>query len=86
MQSLEKRIAELEAASPAIDNTVMFLSFVDMGEVDKELYKLRDSWPGDKGQHWTREPGESEEAFKARASREVKRSPHRATLLYSFGD
>lgn len=86
MQSLEKRIAALEAARPAMEGEVIFLSFVTMDETDKEIYKVCASWVADEGRQWTRESGETEDEFKERVSREVQRNPHGVTLLYSHGE
>ena len=82
MQSLEKRISALERANPTDGDKTIFISFQPMGKTDTEIHNLRDSWVGADCQHWTREPHETEEAFKERASREVKRSPEGVDLLF----
>ena len=70
MQSLEPRIAALEKASPAPDGLVLIRRFVKPGHLDAEIYCLR----SDAGERWERLPGEPEQAFIDRASREVRRN------------
>ena len=64
MQAIEKRIASLEQASYENTDDVMFIHFVDMGEVDKEIQHITHG-----GQDWLRQPDESEQAVKDRAER-----------------
>ena len=40
MQNLDKRITALEQASYSNTDDVMFIHFVDMGEVDKEIQHI----------------------------------------------
>lgn len=82
MQSLEKRITALEQSQPADKEKTMFLSFHGLGTPETEIHELRDSLHGVDCQRWTRELHETEEAFKERASREVKRNPERVALLF----
>ena len=71
MQSLEKRIAELEKAQPINDGVqTIIVRFISPGVSGDALQALH-SYSG--GQHWTREPSESEQNFVDRASREVER-------------
>jgi len=70
MPSLEPRIAALEKASPATEGRVIIRRFVSPGHLDAEIHRLR----GDGGELWTRQPGETEQAFIDRASGEVKRN------------
>ena len=71
MQSLERRIAELEKAG-SIDYgvTTIIIRPITCGELDAEIYQLHDSKGG---QRWTRQRGEAEQEFIDRASREAKR-------------
>lgn len=66
MQALEKRITALEQASYSNTDDVMFIHFVDMGDVDKEIQRITHG-----GQDWQRQPGESEQALKDRTIGEV---------------
>ena len=71
MQNLEKRIAELEKAQPSNDGVkTIIVRFISPGVSGDDLQALH-SYAG--GQHWTREPSESEQNFIDRASREVER-------------
>ena len=71
MQSLEKRIAALEATSAPADEMTIIRRFVSPGHLDAEIHRLRD----DDGKLWTRQPGETEQELINRASLEVKRTP-----------
>ena len=66
MQALLKRITALEQASYSHTEDVMFIHFVGMGEVDKEIQRITQG-----GQELQRQPNESEQALKDRAIREV---------------
>lgn len=79
MQPIEKRIAALEQASPAGEGRVIIRRFVSPGHLDAEIHRLR----GDSGELWTRQPGETEQAFIDRASGEVKRNPWGCASLAS---
>jgi len=70
MQNLDRRIAALEQASPPADGMVIIRRFVSPGHLDAEIHRLR----ADDGELWTRQPGETEQDFIDRASREVKRN------------
>ena len=79
MQSLEKRIAELEKSQPSNDGVkTIIIRFISPGGSDDELQALH-SYSG--GQHWTRDPSESEQNFIDRATRQVKRKGPGCALL-----
>ena len=71
MQSLERRIAELEKADSTNEGpTTIIIRCMTPGNLEVEIQELHDS----KGsQQWTRQPGETEQEFIDRASHEVKR-------------
>ena len=79
MQSLERRIAELEKAGLTNDGvTTIVVRWMTCGELDAEIYQLHDS----KGsQQWQRQSGETEQEFIDRASREAKRNGPGCNLL-----
>ena len=81
MQSLEKRIAALEATSAPADDLTIIRRFVSPGHLDAEIFSLRD----DDGKLWTRQPGETEQALINRASLEVKRTPWGIASLTADG-
>lgn len=70
MQSLEKRIAALEATSAPTDDMTIIRRMVRPGHLDAEICRLRDDDCG----LWERKPGETEQALIDRASLEVKRN------------
>ena len=71
MQSLERRIAELEKADSTGEwPLTIVIRGVTPGKLDAEIQELHD-WKG--SQQWERHPGEIEQEFIDRASREVKR-------------
>ena len=83
MPSLERRIAELEKAGSTGDGVMtIIIRPMTCGELDAEIYELHDS----KGcQQWKRQPGEAEQEFIDRASREVTRNgPGIALLMAGF--
>ena len=69
MQAIEKRIAALEQASPPAQGMTIIHRIVRPGHLDAEMHRLS----GEGGQ-WERLPGETEQAFIGRASREVTRN------------
>ena len=71
MQSLERRIAELEKAGAANEGpTTIIIRSITPGNLELEMQEMHDS----KGsQQWKRQPGEAEQEFIDRASHEVKR-------------
>ena len=79
MQSLERRIAELEKAGLTREGPMtIIIRGVMCGKLDAEIYQLHDS----KGSHqWQRQPGEAEQEFIDRASREVTRNGRGIALL-----
>ncbi len=82
MSTLEKRIDNLEQATNTHTNTVVFVRFDEPGEPDRELTGLEGSYSKATYQKWARIDGETEQAFKARACREVKRNPNGVALLF----
>jgi hypothetical protein len=79
MQSLERRIAELEKASSTNEwPMTIVIRGMTCGKLDAEIYQLHDS----KGsQQWMRQPGETEQEFIDRASCEVTRNGPGIALL-----
>lgn len=79
MPSLEQRIGELEKAGSIGDGvTTIIIRPMTCGELDAEIYELHDS----KGcQQWKRQPGEAEQEFIDRATREVTRNGLGCALL-----
>lgn len=69
--SLERRLSALESASPSADKLTLIRRFVSPGQLDSEIYGLRD----DDGNLWARLPGETEQELIDRATIAVKRSP-----------
>lgn len=79
MQSLEKRIAELEKASSTGEvPTTIVIRFLSPENGNKEIQELHD-WQGD--QQWQRQPGETEQALIDRATNEVRRNGAGCTML-----
>ena len=79
MPSLERRIAELEKAGSTGDGPMtIIIRPMTPGNLDEEIQELHDS----KGcQQWKRQPGEAEQEFIDRASREVTRNGPGCALL-----
>lgn len=75
MQTLDKRITALEQTQPQAEK-VLFIIFVGMGEVDKEIQRITHG-----GQDWQRQPDESEQALKDRAQQGAKPNPHGVTVF-----
>ncbi len=71
MHILERRISELERASPADRIDAIIHRIVTPGEQDAEAQTAR----GIDGGEWTRLPGESEDDLIDRALREIPRQP-----------
>ncbi len=71
MQTIKARIAALEQATPQVEEVTIFRSYVTPGHLDDEIYLLT----ADDGHSWKRQPGETQEEFFDRASKEVARSP-----------
>ncbi len=79
MQSLERRIAELEKAGSTNEGPMtIIIRCMTPGNLDVEIQELHD-WKG--GQQWERQPGEAEQEFIDRASREVTRKGPGCALL-----
>jgi len=70
VQTLQRRIAALESANPPDENLTITRRIVSPGHLDAEIFRLRSG----AGEAWERLPGETEQKFVDRASREVKRS------------
>lgn len=83
MLTLERRLVALEKAKPVDLGMVMFIVFNTPGVPDTEMHKLSSALGVEDCQRWTREPGESEQDFKDRARREVKRSEYGTALLFT---
>jgi hypothetical protein len=79
MQSLERRIAELEKASSTGEGPMtIIIRCMAPGNLEVEIQELHDS----KGsQQWKRQLGEAEQEFIDRASREVSRDGPGCALL-----
>lgn len=77
-QSIEKRIAALEQASTTNTDTVIFIILVGMGEAGKELVHIYDNY----GNHWNREPNETEQELKDRATAETPRKENSVAMLF----
>lgn len=71
MQNLDKRVAALESKSGQAENLTFIRHYVSAGHLDEEIYRLRDDY----GNTWTRQPNETEQELKDRATKEVKRNP-----------
>ena len=79
MQSLERRIAELEKAGAANEMPMtIIIRCMTPRNLEVEIQELHDSKGG---QQWKRQPGEAEQEFIDRASREVKRDGPGCALL-----
>ena len=77
MLNLEKRIAALEATTaPAADMTII-RHYVSPGHLDDEIFCLCD----DDGNQWTRQPNETEQELKDRATAQVKRNAWGVAIL-----
>ena len=80
MATLDRRIAVLEQAQP--DNAqrkTVAVEFVESGN----LHSAIDHLSTRHGEVWARHECESEQVFKDRARREVKRSPWGVALLFA---
>lgn len=79
MQSLERRIAELEKVGSTGDGPMtIIIRPMTPGNLEVEIQELHDS----KGcQQWKRQTGETEQEFIDRASREVTRNGPGCALL-----
>lgn len=79
MQSLERRIAELEKAySTGEEPMTIIIQWLTPGNLKEEIRELRDSKGG---QQWKREPGETEQGLIDRATHEVTRNGPGCALL-----
>lgn len=77
MQTLEKRITALE--SSVVDTEmVMHILFVGLNHSDEELTRWYDNY----GNEWRQLPGESNEAWKDRATAETQRNGNAVALLF----
>ncbi len=77
MQSLEKRLIELERTAHQEELTLV-IRFVSPGNMDTEVTDLKDHRGA---QSWSRAVGENEADFIQRASKEVQRLNGVATLI-----
>jgi hypothetical protein len=79
MQSLKRRITELEKAGSTDDGPItIIIRPMTPGNLEVEIQELHDS---KSSQEWKRQPGEPEQAFIDRASREVTRNGPGCALL-----
>ena len=82
MISLEKRIEAIEKSTTTNFDLVLCIVFDTPGLPDTEIHNLCSLVGVNKTeQHWVREPDESEQEFRARAVREVKRSAYGTAVL-----
>jgi hypothetical protein len=72
MLNLEKRIAALEASTAPTEGLTIIRRFVSPGHLDAEINHITD----DQGNEWTRQDGETEEAFTDRAASQTPANPH----------
>lgn len=68
MLNLEKRIAALEATTSTADDLTIIRHFVSPEHLDDETFCLCDS----NNNQWTRQPNDTEQELKDRATTEVK--------------
>ena len=68
MNTLPRRIAALEQASPDTSPMTIIRRIVCPGQLDAEVSYARDTH----GREWTRQPGETEDAFTDRAAGETE--------------
>ena len=68
MQTLERRIAELEKATPSAGGIDLIITRIIPDDPNAEMQHAQ----GDNGECWRRQPGESEREFLDRAAGEVK--------------
>lgn len=77
MATLEKRIEALEQASLADNMGPMFIHFVGLDTKDSEIQRITKG-----AQEWQRQPDESEQALKDRATREVAPPPPKCCTMF----
>lgn len=81
MQSLERRIAELEKSRSTVEGPqTIVIRGLTCGNLHVEIHTLRDSKDG---RQWKRQPRESEQEFIDRASSEANRDGPGCALLIS---
>lgn len=80
MQSIEKRLIELERTAQKEEITVV-IRFDEPGNMGAEVMGLE---AGGGGQSWSRVDGETEADFIQRASKEAERKQGIATLIQTF--
>lgn len=80
MQSIEKRLIELERASQKDEITIV-CRFEEPGKIGAEVMGLETHGGG---QSWSRVTGENEPDFIKRASKEAKRLKGIAALVQTF--
>ncbi|MBK9346721.1 MAG: hypothetical protein IPN06_09955 [Burkholderiales bacterium] len=71
MQNLEKRIATLETTNPPAEELTIIRRIVCPGHLEAEINHIRDD-----GSEWTRQPGETEDAFIERADSDTPPNKH----------
>ena len=77
MLNLEKRIASLEATTAPVADLTIFLRYVSPGRLDDEIFCLCDDY----GNQWMRQPNETEQELKDRATAQVKRNAWGVAIL-----
>jgi hypothetical protein len=77
MANIEKRIAALEQTSPQAAK-VIFIILVGVGEVGNEIIHIYNN----DGKEWNRLPGETEKAFRDRATSETTQAENQVTMLF----
>ena len=86
MATLEKRIEALEQTSygDRFPKTII-VCHLKPGDTGPNIHKLKSGYGADFIQEWEREPNETEEDLKERATREVHRSSGRIPMLFQCG-
>lgn len=77
MANIEKRLLALEQTSPQAAK-VIFIIFVGMGEVGNEIIHIYNN----EGKEWNRLPGETEKAFRDRATSETTQAENQVIMLF----
>jgi hypothetical protein len=82
MQSIEKRLIELERTAQKEELTIV-IRFDEPGDMRAEVMGLEVSGSG---QSWSRATGETEADFIQRASKEAQRNKGFAALIQTFAE
>lgn len=83
MATIEKRLAALEQASygDRFPKTII-VCYLTLGDTGPNIRRLKSGYRSDEIQEWEREPVETEEDFKERASKEVSRNAGGIAMLF----